>query len=235
MSLFSSSVGSASDSAAAFDQLHIRHADALVRQAFLLCGRQGQARRAVGRAFRLAWERWPEVAADPDPAGWVRAAAHDYALSPWLSWVRGGPRTRARAAGRTFPGPPRDRALLEALLRLPPGYRRALVLHDAVGLTETRTAAESEASLAATRGRIGCAREYVACWVPRLADAEPDERGTVLHELLVGLTAARIAPVEMGAARVRAASERATRLRTWLTLALVALVATAIGAAALAG
>jgi DNA-directed RNA polymerase specialized sigma24 family protein len=233
MSLFSSSVASASAAAGAFDQLHARHADALVRQVFLLCGRQGQARRAVGRAFRLAWERWPEVAADPDPAGWVRAAAHDYALSPWLRWARGGTRSRARRAARAFPGPPQDRALLEALLRLPPSYRRALVLHDAVGLTVTRTAEETEASLAATKGRIGRAREAVAGWVPRLADSRPEEQGAVLHELLVGLTAARIAPNETSPAQVRAASERATRRRTWLTVGLLALVVAVIGAAAL--
>ncbi len=235
MSLFSSSVASASGSAEAFDQLHARHADALVRQVFLLCGRQGQARRAVERAFRLAWERWSEVAADPDPAGWVRAAAHDFAFSPWLRWVRGGTRARARSAARAFPGPPQDRALLEALLRLPPSYRRALVLHDAVGLTVTRTADETEATLPATKGRIARAREAVAGWVPVLADTEPDHRGAVLYQLLVGLTAARIAPIETAPALVRAASERAARRRTWLALGLLALVAAVIGAVSLGG
>lgn len=34
------------------------------------------------RAFQLAWHRWPEVAVDRDPAGWVRATAYEYALSP---------------------------------------------------------------------------------------------------------------------------------------------------------
>ena len=67
----------------AFDALYAFCAPALVRQTYLLTGRRELARESVERAFQLAWERWPEVARDPDPAGWVRAAAHEYALSPW--------------------------------------------------------------------------------------------------------------------------------------------------------
>ncbi|MGC3004463.1 helix-turn-helix domain-containing protein, partial [Streptomyces sp. G35A] len=69
--------------AQAFDGLYAFCAPALVRQAYLLTGRRDLARESVERAFQLAWERWPEVARDPDPAGWVRAAVHEWALAPW--------------------------------------------------------------------------------------------------------------------------------------------------------
>ncbi len=69
--------------AAAFDALYVRHAPALTSQAYLLTGRSQLAEEAVECAFQLAWQRWPEVAVDRDPAGWVRAAVYEFALSPW--------------------------------------------------------------------------------------------------------------------------------------------------------
>ncbi|MEU3963348.1 hypothetical protein AB0F42_26675 [Streptomyces buecherae] len=69
--------------AAAFDALYVRHAPALTRQAYLLTGGSQLAEEAVEYAFQLAWQRWPKVAADHDPAGWVRAAVYEFALSPW--------------------------------------------------------------------------------------------------------------------------------------------------------
>ncbi|OSP31105.1 RNA polymerase subunit sigma-24, partial [Streptomyces sp. 13-12-16] len=114
--------------AEAFDALYSFCAPALVRQAYLLTGRRALARESVERAFQLAWDRWPEVARDPDPAGWVRAAAYEWALSPWHRYRR-----RHR---QPEPPPPDedDRALLDVLLRLPPPYRRTLLLHDGLGL-----------------------------------------------------------------------------------------------------
>ncbi len=69
--------------AQAFDALYAFCAPALVRQAYLLTGRRELARESVERAFQIAWQRWPEVAVDRDPAGWVRSVAYEYALSPW--------------------------------------------------------------------------------------------------------------------------------------------------------
>lgn len=68
--------------AQAFDALYAFCAPALVRQAYLLTGRRELARESVERAFQVAWQRWPEVAVDRDPAGWVRSVAYEHALSP---------------------------------------------------------------------------------------------------------------------------------------------------------
>ncbi|WP_306186410.1 RNA polymerase sigma factor [Streptomyces sp. MK5] len=163
--------------AQAFDALYAFCAPALIRQAYLLTGRRERARAAVERAFRLAWQRWPEVAHDRDPAGWVRATAYECALSPWHRFI---PRGR-------LPDPPPDpvdRVLQRALLRLPPSYRRTLVLYDGVGLDLPETAAETEASTPAAANRLLHAREAVAAHLPELAD--PAE----LHRRLVRLGSA---------------------------------------------
>ncbi|SCE63251.1 helix-turn-helix domain-containing protein, partial [Streptomyces sp. OspMP-M43] len=149
--------------AEAFDELYARTAPALVRQAYLLTGRRALARESVERAFQLAWHRWPEVAVDRDPAGWVRAAAYEYAMSPWH---------RLRRAHRHPDAPPTEpgkRALFDALLDLPPAYRRTLLLYDGVGLDLPETAAETEASTPAAAGRLMTARAAVAERLPELA------------------------------------------------------------------
>nr|WP_256096468.1 sigma-70 family RNA polymerase sigma factor [Streptomyces sp. LUP30] len=203
--------------AQAFDALYAFCAPALVRQAYLLCGRRELARESVERAFQVAWERWPEVAVDRDPAGWVRATAYEYALSPWH---RFRPRYR-------HPEPPpadlADRALLDVLLALPAPCRRTLLLYDGVGLDLPETAAETEASTPATANRLLRARESVAARLPELADP------AALHRRLV-----EVASVErLRAAKpptVRTGSER--RARFW-TRAAIAFTVAIIGATAL--
>ena len=210
--------------AAAFDELHDRHAPSLTRQAFLLCGHRGLARRAVTHAFRLAWQRWPEVAVDADPAGWVRAATYRYALAPWRHF-RLLRLVRHRRAMRSVP--PRDRTLLDALLRLPNSYRAPLLLCDGLGLSLADTAAEVEAGTAATAGRLRHARAAIAGRVPELADAPPAQL-PVRTSLLVRQLAAP-QPASPPPARI---VRRGSNLRTWCsTTASLGLVAVLAGAA----
>ncbi|MFJ1603143.1 sigma factor-like helix-turn-helix DNA-binding protein [Streptomyces sp. NPDC088253] len=162
----------------AFDALYAFCAPALVRQTYLLTGRRELARESVERAFQLAWHRWPEVAMDRDPAGWVRATAYEFALSPWH---RLRPRHRNPEPPPTAPA---DRALLDVLLQLPPVYRRTLLLYDGVGLDLPETAAETEASTPAAASRLMRAREAVATRLPELA--EPKE----LHRRLAEVASA---------------------------------------------
>ncbi|MEU9141618.1 helix-turn-helix domain-containing protein [Streptomyces sp. NPDC048404] len=176
--------------AQAFDALYAFCAPALVRQAYLLTGRRELARESVERAFQEAWYRWPEVAVDPDPAGWVRATAYEYALSPWH---RLRPRYRHPEAP---PSGAADRALLDVLLELPPVYRRTLVLYDGVGLGLPETAAETEASTPAAANRVLHAREAVAARLPELSSPED------LHRRLTELASAE---------RLRAAKPRTVR------------------------
>ncbi|MFF6875626.1 helix-turn-helix domain-containing protein [Streptomyces sp. NPDC012474] len=201
----------------AFDALYAFCAPALVRQTYLLTGRRELARESVERAFQIAWQRWPEVARDRDPAGWVRAMAYECALSPWH---RFRPRHR-----HPEPPPPDafDRTLMDSLLELPPPYRRTLVLYDGVGLGLPETAAETEASTRAAVNRLAHAREAVAERLPELADPE------TLHWRLVELASVE----RLRAAKpsvVRKVGER--RARFW-TRAAIAFTIALIGTTAL--
>lgn len=203
--------------AQAFDALYAFCAPALVRQAYLLTGRRELARESVERAFQRAWERWPEVARDRDPAGWVRAMVYEYALSPWH---RFRPRYRHPEPP---PAAPADRALMDVLLKLPPSYRRTLLLHDGVGLRLPETAAETEASTRAAANRLLHARDALAARLPELADPG------VLHRRLVEVAGVERLRAPRGAT-VRVGSER--RARFW-TRAAIAFTVAIIGATAL--
>ncbi|MEW2613198.1 helix-turn-helix domain-containing protein [Streptomyces sp. NPDC047880] len=201
----------------AFDALYAFCAPALVRQTYLLTGRRELARESVERAFQIAWQRWPEVARDRDPAGWVRAVAYECALSPWH---RLRPRYR-------HPEPPPsdafDRALLDTLLQLPPSCRRTLVLYDGVGLGLPETAAETEASTRAAVNRLAHAREALAERLPELADPE------TLHWRLVELASTD----RLRAAKPPVVRQRGERRARFWTRAAIAFTVALIGTTAL--
>ncbi|MFI1013704.1 sigma factor-like helix-turn-helix DNA-binding protein [Streptomyces sp. NPDC020965] len=196
----------------AFDALYAHAAHDLVRQTFLLSGRRRLSHDSVERAFHLAWQRWPEVARDRDPVGWVRAASYEFAMSPWQ---------RLRPAHRHPDTPPLDpdrRALLEALLELPPPYRRTLLLYDCLGLDLPETAAETEASTPAAANRLLHAREAIAERLPALVS--PD----VLHEQLIALVNACPMPQPVPARTVREGSEHHVWFWTRTALTVTAMI-----------
>ncbi|MFE2350477.1 LuxR C-terminal-related transcriptional regulator, partial [Kitasatospora cineracea] len=232
---------------ATFDEFAARVHTRLVQQTFLLTGHRHRAVHCVHLALGAAARRWAEVAADPDPEGRVRGAAFDLALSPWH---RGGPRRahllrwpRRRiavgAAGAPEPPEPpqkltrRDRALVKALLRLSRPRRRALVLHDTLGLPVERVAVEVESSTAAAAGRVRAARAALAREVPALVGADPEEPefaerlAELLHRAAVhGCPGPRLPST----ARLVADSRLHTGLVTGAAAALTAVVGGAIAA-----
>ncbi|MFE3767304.1 helix-turn-helix domain-containing protein [Streptomyces sp. NPDC059104] len=211
------------ESARAFDALYLCAAPALVRQTYLLTGRRALARQSVEHAFRQAWGRWPEVATDPDPVGWVRAIAYEYALSPW--------RRFRRAYRNPDPGPvePVDRMLLDALLDLPPAHRRTVLLYDGIGLDLPDTAAETEASTPAAGNRLLRAHVTLAARVPGLADVPPERQSAVLRELLGGLRPAVQLEPRSAPAGIRALTERTARRWSRAAICLTAAIAVATG------
>ncbi|MEU5973495.1 sigma factor-like helix-turn-helix DNA-binding protein [Streptomyces sp. NPDC047315] len=204
--------------AAAFDALYAHAAPDLVRQVYLLTGRQQLSHEAVERAFHTAWQNWPKVAQDRDPVSWVRAVAYELALSPWH---------RLRPAHRHPESPPLDKAgreLLDALLELPPPYRRTVLLYDGLGLDLPETAAETEASTPAAANRLLHAREALAERLPHLA-ASPE----ALREQLGTLVAAGPPPRPAPAATVRTTSERRAWFWTRAALSVTVLIIGATG------
>lgn len=195
--------------AEAFDALYKSCAAALFHQTFLLTGRRNLSQESVARAFARAWEHWPEVAVDRDPAGWVRAAAYEYAMSPWH---------RLRRTHRPLDPPPAEpgaRALLGALLDLPPSYRRTLLLYDGVGLDLPETAAETEASTPATASRLMNARVAVAERLPDLAEpSSSTEKSALLHQQLGALARAQPPASLPSPDAIRTDSERKAQVWT---------------------
>ncbi|MFD7337058.1 helix-turn-helix domain-containing protein [Streptomyces violascens] len=207
--------------AEAFDALYCSTASDLARQAYLLTGRTRLSRESVERAFHLAWENWPEVATDRDPEGWVRAAAYEYAMAPWHRF------RRAHKHPDQPPTEPERRALLDALLDLPPAYRRTVLLYDGLGLDLPETAAETEASTPAAASRLLTARNAIARRVPAAAGATtPEALSSVLRERIADLAAAGPASVTAlpSAPVVRTGSERRRRFWTRAAIAFTTLI-----------
>ncbi|MFD3543853.1 helix-turn-helix domain-containing protein [Streptomyces sp. NPDC058662] len=206
--------------AEAFDALHAHAARVLARQAYLLTGSGTLAEEAVERAFSQAWARWPEVAVDPDPVGWVRAATYEYALSPWHRLRRSH-----RHPGKP-PAEPDDRILLDAMLALPPAHRRTVLLYDGVGLDLPDTAAETEATTPTAGGRLLHAHAELAERIPELTDVPPEKQSAVLHARFAALRpAVRLEP--RAPAAIRTGAERRTRRWTRATVGLTAVIAVA--------
>ncbi|MFD3518571.1 helix-turn-helix domain-containing protein [Streptomyces sp. NPDC058657] len=224
----------------AFDHLYARTAPSLLRQTYLLTGRHRLSHESVERAFDLAWQRWPEVATDRDPAGWVRAAAYEYAMSPWHRLLRrhrridlpktDAPRSGTATNGNPSPDPgsgpgPGERALLRALLELPPPYRRTLVLYDGLGLDLPETAAETEATTPATAHRLEHARTVIARELPELAGVRsPAEQSALVQERLSTLALAQRTDCLRPGEAVRTKSERRTRFWTRAAIAFTTLI-----------
>ncbi|MFJ6719405.1 helix-turn-helix domain-containing protein [Streptomyces sp. NPDC091259] len=206
--------------AQAFDALHSYAAPALVRQAYLLTGRRSLALEAVDKAFLQAWARWPEVATDPDPVGWVRAVAYEYALSPWHRF------RRAFRHPDKAPAEPADRITMDALLALPTAYRRAVLLYDGVGLDLPDTAAEIEASTPTTGLRLLNAHAELTARLPELDGLPPARRSARLRERM-GSVRPAVCLDPRPAAAVRTSCERRSRALSRAALGLTAVIAVA--------
>ncbi|MFF2953238.1 LuxR C-terminal-related transcriptional regulator [Kitasatospora sp. NPDC057965] len=178
--------------AVGFEEVYAGAHTRLVQQVFLLTACKYRAVRCVGRAFDEARRRWAEVVAGGEPEAWVRARAFESALSPWH---RGGPRRahawrlphrriKVRPADEAQAVLPdhdrltdRDRALLKALRRLSRPQRRALVLHDGLGMPAAAVAVEVESTVTAAEARVWAARVALAHWVPELVGPDPAADG----------------------------------------------------------
>ncbi|GAB7182653.1 sigma factor-like helix-turn-helix DNA-binding protein [Kitasatospora sp. Ki12] len=224
-----------------FEELYETAHTRLVQQVFLLTACRHRAVHCVRRAFGEARRGWPAAAGSGDPEGWVRVRACELALSPWH---RGGPR-RAHAWGlphRRIKVRPadesqavlpdhdrltdRDRALLKALRRLSRPQRRALVLHDGLGLPAAAIAVEVESTLAAAEGRVWTARAALAQWVPDLVGPDPaapgfaDGLSRLLHRAAVrGCPEPHRSPVPVLRARHRLWTASRTGAAALLTVA----------------
>ncbi|MEU4117694.1 LuxR C-terminal-related transcriptional regulator [Kitasatospora sp. NPDC028055] len=233
--------GHGRDLTESFEELYEAAHTRLVQQVFLLTACRHRAVHCVRRAFGEARQDWGGVVGSGDPEGWVRVRACELALSPWR---RGGPRRvhawtlphrriRVRPADEAQSVLPdhdrltdRDKALLKALRRLSRPQRRALVLHDGLGLPAAAVAVEVESTQAAAEGRVWAARAALAQWVPELVGPDPaapgfaDGLSGLLHRAAVrGCPEPHRAPVPVLRAQHRLSTAARTGAAVLLTMA----------------
>ena len=139
-----------------FDSFYLKSRRALVHQTFALTGDLAAAQRAVRDAYVAAWHHWRKVKNHEDPRDWVRPRA----------WAQAQRRHTARLWQRTRDLSNEDRAVLDALHKLPVAERRALLMvhlagvpHD-VGARELNVTQETlERQLASAETSLATALE----------------------------------------------------------------------------
>ena len=146
---------------ASFDEFYVGTRSATLRQLTAMTTDPELAADVVQEAYARAWQRWGRVSQLADPRAWVRTVAWRLAVSH---------HRRASVARRFLPvigRPESDRVagadesrldVEDALRRLPPEHRRALVLHDLVGLTISEVATETGVPDGTVKSRLSRAR-----------------------------------------------------------------------------
>ncbi len=196
-----------------FDSFYRSTRRPLLRELLALTGDLPAAQSALREAYVAAWRSWRKVSHRDDPTSWVRSRARQLAAR----------RHTARPWRRSKGVPDEQRAVLDALTRLPAARRRLLVsaeLTDPSEPTEELSGDRSESE----RDALNRAREDVAASLR----VSPDEVGTALRSLDVVLTDV----VLPRASLIRRAGRR--RRRRLGLVATVSIVLLALTAAAFA-
>jgi len=141
------------DDRAAFERFFAAVSGPLVGQAYVLTGDVQEAQDLAQEALVQAWRHWARIRDYDDPGAWARRVLHNLAVSRWR---RAALRRRHEGAGAQAIAstPPPESAhvdLVGALGRLPVRQRRAVVLHDVVGLTAEEVGAEMGAPASTVR------------------------------------------------------------------------------------
>jgi RNA polymerase sigma-70 factor, ECF subfamily len=145
----------------------------LVGQLYAMTGNHAEAQDAVQEAFIRAWAHRRRLERSGAPEAWVRATAWHIAVSGWHRTRRGRVLMRAHPQAETTDGPTPDRvALIDALRKVPPEQRRALVLYYMCDQSVAQIAAETAVAAGTVKARLARGRAALA---PHLRDtAAPD-------------------------------------------------------------
>jgi RNA polymerase sigma-70 factor, ECF subfamily len=143
----------------------------LVGQLYVMTGDSAEAQDVVQEAFVRAWAHRGKLDPRSSPEAWVRATAWRIAVSRWHRARLGSLLIRSQPPPRAADGPGPDRvALIEALRRVPPEQRRALVLYHLCDLTVAQIADETGVPAGTVKARLARGRAAMA---PYLADSGP--------------------------------------------------------------
>ena len=140
----------------------------LVGQLYAMTGDHAEAQDAVQEAFVRAWTRRNRFERDAAPESWIRVTAWRIAASRWRRTRNGNRLMQLAASADSVPGPSPDRiAFIEALSKVPPDQRRALVLYHLCDLTIEQIAAETGAPAGTVKARLSRGR---AALMPHLRE-----------------------------------------------------------------
>ncbi|MGC9962193.1 MAG: RNA polymerase sigma factor [Acidimicrobiales bacterium] len=128
----------------------------LMAQAYALTGNLQEAKDLTQETLTRAWQQWDVLARYDSPEAWARKVLHNLAVSRWRR-LQLRHRYEASSSVGVVAAPDAEHLdLVRALRQLPPHHRRALVLHDLVGLTTDEVGAE-----------LGVRAETVRVWLHR--------------------------------------------------------------------
>ncbi len=143
----------------------------LVGQLAVMTGNRAEAQDAVQEAFVRAWAHRDTLDQAGSPDAWVRTAAWRIAVSRWRR-ARLGSLLHRRSQPRppVADGPSPDRvALVEALRKVPPEQRRAVVLYYLCDLSVAEIARETAAPEGTVKARLARGRAALAPHLDELA------------------------------------------------------------------
>jgi RNA polymerase sigma-70 factor (ECF subfamily) len=143
---------------AEFRQFFQENRTQLVALAYLWCGDREEAVDLAQETLTRTWEHWGSVSRHPNPEAWARRVLHNLCTSRWRR--RKLERSHATTSSKSQEGVPDEMEIDVARLvaRLAPKPRRALVLHDVVGLSVSEIAVEMGVSEGTVRSWLSRSR-----------------------------------------------------------------------------
>ena len=158
-------VDGAANPAAEVEELFVQHHLRLLRALYLLTGSAAEAEDLLQEAFVKVWQRWDRVRTMNDQAGYLYRTAMNAFRSRWrhrLVELRHQP--KPASSSDAIESATERQAVLEALRRVPPRQRLAVVLADFLDRSPAEVASvlgveEATARSLASQGRARVRRE----------------------------------------------------------------------------
>jgi RNA polymerase sigma-70 factor, ECF subfamily len=164
-----------------FDDFYRTTSRRVVHHVYAMTGDLTEAQDCVQEAYARAWQRWSRVGSLDDPEAWVRTVARRVAVSRWRRTRTAARHLLVHGREQTAPAPSDDhRVLVDALRRISPAQRHAIVLHHLVGLSVEEVAAQTQTPTGTVKARLHRGRAALAAVIGPL-EAPADSPQEVRH------------------------------------------------------
>jgi RNA polymerase sigma-70 factor, ECF subfamily len=157
--------------AESFDAFYAASVRRVTGQVYLMTGSRSEADDWVQEAYARAWQRWGRVSGYHDPEAWVRTVAYRIGVDTWRRSLRRRDAHRRYGMTENLAGVSPDRvAIVDALRRITPAQRQAIVLYHLAGLSVEQVARETGVPAGTVKARLARGRQALA---PLLSDHPP--------------------------------------------------------------